>query len=59
MFLCWMQVKLGCQEWSLVCAGVHALHVDALALSLLRQDTCRTTGVTNGLCNVLVRMLLV
>ena len=49
----------GCHKWSFRCVIVHALHVAASVEYFMGQVTCSNTGVTNGLCDVLVRMLLV
>ena len=49
----------GCHKWSLRCVIVHALHVVASVENLMGQVACSSTGVTNGLCDVLVCMLLV
>jgi len=43
----------------LICVGVHAVHVVASVEKLMGQVACGNTGVTNGLCDVLVRMLSV
>ena len=48
-----------CHKWSLRCVIVHALHVAASVENLMGQVACSSTGVTNGLCGVLVRMILV
>ena len=59
MCVFWMHVRFGCQQYLLICVGVHAVHVVASVEKLMGQVACRNTGVTNGLCDVLVRMLLV
>jgi hypothetical protein len=54
-----MHVRLECQERLLICADVHALHIEASVDNFMRQDSCRNVGVTNGMFDVLVRVFLV